>query len=75
MCDKAMMSDAKLFLNFVRKAKDMPVEEKKNVSYSGCIPYIHEVDSKKYKCIYCGISYVYKKGLFSHMERLHNISE
>ncbi|ORE00142.1 hypothetical protein A0H76_2154 [Hepatospora eriocheir] len=74
--DDKLEEEAKLFLYFVYKIKNLPVEQCENIFESDGIQYIKikKEDKILYQCIYCGTSYVYKKGLSSHMKRLHNIS-
>ncbi len=73
--DKKILEEAELFLFFVRKIRQCPLVDSYKIIKKGGIHYIPDDLTGKYKCIYCGSSYVYKRGLVSHMDRLHNISK
>lgn len=72
MQEKKSVQDAKLFLFFVKHVReredremvDFLVKQNKNI----------DEKTKRFTCVYCGCSFVYKKSLCGHMKRLHNIN-
>ena len=65
-----LTNDAKLFLNFVSRVRET---SNKSENTRCKKEYIYDSKSEKYKCIYCSCNFVYRKSLYSHMHRLHNI--
>jgi hypothetical protein len=66
------VADAKLFLNFIKNVR----EKSQKVDTNAINQILSENvgnSEDKYKCIYCGYEYVYRRSLISHLKRLHNI--
>lgn len=64
--------DAKLFVHFIKNVRERPdlIGSKaldRIITNSLCN------SEDKYKCVYCGCEYVYRRSLISHLKRLHNI--
>lgn len=65
--------DAKLFLYFIRRVRESPDELDGKMLASFVADQANNTQDDKYKCIYCGCEYVYRRSLISHLKRLHNI--
>ncbi len=66
--------DAKLFVYFVKNVREKP--DKIGTKAFKCAISNNPSNSEdKYKCVYCGCEYVYRRSLISHMKRLHNIRD
>lgn len=61
--------DAKIFAFFIKHVRETQ-DNGASVSIYNMISNVHD---DKYKCIYCGCEYVYRRSLISHLKRLHNI--
>lgn len=78
-----LMEEAELFLFFVRRVREgRPNMHKRNIkcrknnlnSKNFPLPaFYDDSNDEKYKCIYCGCEYIYRRSLISHMKRLHNL--
>lgn len=61
--------DADLFLHFVRRAREPSGDKRPKITtYTDCL------SDDKYRCIYCGCEYVYRRSLISHLKKLHNVT-
>lgn len=67
------IEDASLFLYFIKKIRETPDKSNKRLLTSFVAEHNNESQDDKYKCIYCGCEYVYRRSLISHLKRLHNI--
>lgn len=72
MLDEKEHSDAKLFLNFVKNIREKP-QKIDSQALNRILSEAAANSDEKYKCIYCGYEYVYRRSLISHLKRLHNI--
>lgn len=73
MNQKKDLDDANLFLFFVKKLRECPEECGSKLLKSFTMDQESYSQDDKYKCIYCGCEYVYRRSLISHLKRLHNI--
>lgn len=72
MLNHKELEDAKLFLNFVKNVREKAQKIDNKVISQILTEGLGAADDK-YKCIYCGYEYVYRRSLISHLKRLHNI--
>jgi len=66
--------DAKLFAYFIRNVRERP-DRMGTKTLSHIISNSFCSSEDKYKCMYCGCEYVYRRSLISHLRKLHNIRE
>lgn len=62
-------NDADLFLHFVRKVRELPDDRMPKITI-----YADYLSEDKYRCIYCGCEYVYRRSLISHLKKIHKIT-
>lgn len=72
MLSNKELADAKLFLNFIKNVREKAQKTETNVINQILSETVGNSEDK-YKCIYCGYEYVYRRSLISHLKRLHNI--
>lgn len=73
MIQKKDYEDAALFLHFVKTVRESPDTNNIKLLNNFIEDPTANLQDDKYKCIYCGCEYVYRKSLISHLKRLHNI--
>lgn len=72
MLNHKELADAKLFLNFIKNVREKAQKTETHVINQILTETVGSSEDK-YKCIYCGYEYVYRRSLISHLKRLHNI--